>query len=276
MQRAGEAAGASGAALSAGDDVGDPVGADGEGKRRSDFGRAQNREVAATGGASPGRSLAAPEPSSSSSARPILQEGWDAGSGSLPSCSEHHCAAHSLSCLLRLREVELGTQRSRRLREWSEQVLVENCARIEDDDLAESDNSRLSTISVHCSADGAEFAATHGDHTISVFGYSAAGGGIKTLRKRLAGHPRTPWCVRYHPTRPRLLVSGCLGGWVRVWNTETGETLHSLAASPKPIACVGFAPSGVCAAPLVLFATGRDILCWYYDNVSADVRTLLS
>ena len=34
----------------------------------------------------------------------------------------------------------------------------------------------------------------------------------------LSGHPRTPWCIAFHPTFNQILASGCLGGQVRVWD----------------------------------------------------------
>ena len=56
-------------------------------------------------------------------------------------------------------------------------------------------------------------ASTHGDHNIYVSQVSN-GKCISTLK----GHPRTPWCVAFHPTRKWLLASGCLGGHVRLWD----------------------------------------------------------
>ena len=56
-------------------------------------------------------------------------------------------------------------------------------------------------------------ASTHGDHNIYVSRVSN-GKCISTLK----GHPRTPWCVAFHPTRKGLLASGCLGGHVRLWD----------------------------------------------------------
>ena len=56
-------------------------------------------------------------------------------------------------------------------------------------------------------------ASTHGDHTIRVVN-SFTGNYVRTLR----GHPRTPWCVSFHPSNNNLLASGCLGGEVRIWD----------------------------------------------------------
>ena len=51
------------------------------------------------------------------------------------------------------------------------------------------------------------------DHNIYISRVSN-GKCINTLK----GHPRTPWCVAFHPTRKGLLASGCLGGHVRLWD----------------------------------------------------------
>ena len=58
-------------------------------------------------------------------------------------------------------------------------------------------------------------ASSHGDHTVRVVD-------CKTFKcvKTLKGHPRTPWCITFHPSSDQLLASGCLGGQVRVWNLQ--------------------------------------------------------
>ena len=56
----------------------------------------------------------------------------------------------------------------------------------------------------------------------------------------LKGHPRTPWCVAFHPTHKGLLASGCLDGHVRVWDLfgdgselwKANSYIHSLAFHP--------------------------------------------
>ena len=60
-----------------------------------------------------------------------------------------------------------------------------------------------------------KMASSHGDHTVRVVD-------CKTFKcvKTLKGHPRTPWCIAFHPSSDQLLASGCLGGQVRVWNLE--------------------------------------------------------
>lgn len=50
-------------------------------------------------------------------------------------------------------------------------------------------------------------ACTHGDHTIKVMQWPEC-----NVIHELRGHARTPWSVRFHPTRNDVLASGCLAG----------------------------------------------------------------
>jgi WD40 repeat protein len=34
----------------------------------------------------------------------------------------------------------------------------------------------------------------------------------------LEGHPRTPWCLSFHPSSNQIVASGCLDGEVRIWD----------------------------------------------------------
>jgi len=56
-------------------------------------------------------------------------------------------------------------------------------------------------------------ASTHGDHTVKITCTSTG-----KLIRNLEGHPRTPWTVKYHPKKPHIVASGCLGYQVRVWD----------------------------------------------------------
>ena len=64
----------------------------------------------------------------------------------------------------------------------------------------------LSTIAIAISPDGELVATTHGDHTIKVFHYHTA-----KQHRTFRGHPRTPWTVKFHPSDPNIVASGCLG-----------------------------------------------------------------
>lgn len=63
------------------------------------------------------------------------------------------------------------------------------------------------------SPDGSRVASTHGNHNIYITDIRT-GKHIRTL----IGHPRTPWCIAFHPTSDQIVASGCLGGQVRIWD----------------------------------------------------------
>ena len=58
-------------------------------------------------------------------------------------------------------------------------------------------------------------ASTHGDHTIRVTDIQTG-----KCTHVLDGHPRTPWCVAFHPSTRNILASGCLAGEVRIWDLK--------------------------------------------------------
>jgi WD40 repeat protein len=62
-------------------------------------------------------------------------------------------------------------------------------------------------------------ASTHGNHKIYITDLTTG----KNIRI-LSGHPRTPWCIAFHPSSNEILASGCLGGQVRVWDLSVSIT----------------------------------------------------
>ncbi len=86
-----------------------------------------------------------------------------------------------------------------------------------------SNDTAISTISIAFSPDGRTVASTHGDHTVKITCCNTG-----ALIRNLEGHPRTPWTVKYHPTKPNLVASGCLGFQVRVWDWNYGNTNSNL------------------------------------------------
>jgi hypothetical protein len=54
--------------------------------------------------------------------------------------------------------------------------------------------------------------------------------GPRRPRFVMEGHPRTPWCLRYDPTRPGLLASGCLAG--EVCSSPSGTLAHASPCNP--------------------------------------------
>lgn len=79
--------------------------------------------------------------------------------------------------------------------------------------------SAISTISVSFSPDGRTVASTHGDHTVKITCCHTG-----ALIRSLEGHPRTPWTVKYHPTKSNIVASGCLGCQVLVWDWNYKKT----------------------------------------------------
>lgn len=89
-----------------------------------------------------------------------------------------------------------------------------------------------STFLMVFSPDGTKVASTHGNHNIYVTDLKS-GKNIRTL----VGHPRTPWCIAFHPTCNELVASGCLGGQVRIWDLSVSGNLKLLLTNRS---CLSF------------------------------------
>ncbi|KAG5176267.1 WD40-repeat-containing domain protein [Tribonema minus] len=112
------------------------------------------------------------------------------------------------------------------------------------------------TIAVVFSPDGTTFASTHGDHTVKVTDFATA-----KLLRCFAGHPRTPWTVKYHPTNSNLLASGCLGGELRVWDVQQGTCLKVYSFGDSVIS-LSFHPT----SSVLAISSGRRVHTWAYDK----------
>ncbi len=139
----------------------------------------------------------------------------------------------------------------------------------------------VSTISIAFSPDGRTVASTHGDHTVKI---SCCNTG--TLIRSLEGHPRTPWTVKYHPTKSNIVASGCLGYQVRLWdwNQPKGDggssnideddddskyNYHERKAVclkmirlRNSIISLSFHPTG----SVLAIASGHSLHLWVYDS----------
>lgn len=122
-----------------------------------------------------------------------------------------------------------------------------------------------STISIAIAPDGKTVASTHGDHTVKVFDYLLG----HTLRQ-FQGHPRTPWTVKYHPTDPNILASGCLGCQVRVWDIKQGICTSHIQFE-NSIISLSFHPGG----QFIAVASGHNLQLWDWTR-TANIRTDLS
>jgi activator-of-BECN1-regulated-autophagy protein 1 len=128
-----------------------------------------------------------------------------------------------------------------------------------------------STIANAYSSDGKRVASTHGDHTVKIIDV-ATGLCVKVL----AGHRRTPWVVRFHPSDPNILASGSLDNTVRVWDisedkdgvqSEGGKCI-AVRDFNKPIASIAFSLDGGC----VLVASGHRLTYWRYPDYQSQLQ----
>ncbi|XP_057325160.1 uncharacterized protein LOC130667536 [Microplitis mediator] len=101
------------------------------------------------------------------------------------------------------------------------------------------------------SPDGTKVASTHGNHNVCITDLTT-GKNIKTL----TGHPRTPWCIAFHPSS-ELVATGCLAGQVRVWDLHGGSEVWT-SSHPAVIASLAFHPS----ERLLIIATHNQIHFW--------------
>lgn len=143
----------------------------------------------------------------------------------------------------------------------------------------DENETAVSTISVAFSPDGRTVASTHGDHTVKI---SCCNTGA--LIRSLQGHPRTPWTVKYHPSKSNIVASGCLGHQVRIWDwnhpksgqlpadeyetddkynyhERTGVCLKMIRLR-NSIISLSFHPTG----PVLAVACGHTLHLWVYDN----------
>ncbi|XP_075743543.1 activating molecule in BECN1-regulated autophagy protein 1 isoform X1 [Rhipicephalus microplus] len=109
-----------------------------------------------------------------------------------------------------------------------------------------------STFLMAFSPDCTKVASTHGDHRIHVCEVATG-----KLAHTLEGHPRTPWCLAFHPSSNHILASGCLAGQVRVWDLRGGsEVWHSPEGTV--ISSLAFHP----LESLLAIATANRVVLW--------------
>ncbi|XP_043796815.1 activating molecule in BECN1-regulated autophagy protein 1-like isoform X2 [Apis laboriosa] len=106
------------------------------------------------------------------------------------------------------------------------------------------------------SPDGTKIASAHGNHSVYITDVATR----KNI-KILSGHPRTPWCITFHPSSSHILASGCLGGQVRVWDLRDGSKVWN-AESQTVIASLAFHPF----EKLLVIATNNEIHFWDWSR----------
>ena len=82
-----------------------------------------------------------------------------------------------------------------------------------------------STFLMVFSPDKSLMASTHGDHNIYVSAVRS-GACVQTLK----GHPRTPWCIAFHPSHTGIIASGCLGAKPHNLKITAGDILLFFSA----------------------------------------------
>ncbi|XP_018336537.1 uncharacterized protein LOC108745023 [Agrilus planipennis] len=120
-----------------------------------------------------------------------------------------------------------------------------------------------STFLMVFSPDGSKVASTHGDHNIYVTDLRT-GKNIKTL----IGHPRTPWCIAFHPTSNDLVASGCLAGQVRIWDLSGGSEVW-ISKKGSVISSIAFHPID----RLVVIATFHELFFWDWSKPEPFLQT---
>uniref|UniRef100_A0A7S2W0S9 F-box domain-containing protein n=1 Tax=Rhizochromulina marina TaxID=1034831 RepID=A0A7S2W0S9_9STRA len=122
-----------------------------------------------------------------------------------------------------------------------------------------------STIALAFSSDRKTLASTHGDHTVKIVDVVSS-----TVQATLEGHPRTPWTVKFHPFKPNIVASGCLGGQLRVWDTTNPNGLHHVNL-PHPVISLSFHPDGTRLAA----AAGTQLFIWEYSKGNLGLKIML-
>ncbi len=116
-------------------------------------------------------------------------------------------------------------------------------------------NGTRSTFLMVFSPDHQLIASTHGDHNVYVSRVTDG-----ECVKVLSGHPRTPWCVAFHPSLDYVLASGCLGGHVRLWDLRGGGS--ELWKAEVVIASLAFHPID----RLLVIATYNELHFWDWSE----------
>ncbi|XP_044750242.1 uncharacterized protein LOC123310695 isoform X2 [Coccinella septempunctata] len=136
----------------------------------------------------------------------------------------------------------------------AEELLV---AKTEYDELrCEMPGMPRSTFLMVFSPDGTKVASTHGNHNIHITDIRS-GKNLKTL----VGHPRTPWCIAFHPTSNQIVASGCLGGQVRIWDLSGGSEVWT-AKNQTVIASIAFHP----LERMLVIATSNEVYFWDWSK----------
>ncbi|KAM7457656.1 hypothetical protein BLSTO_01577 [Blastocystis sp. subtype 1] len=115
-----------------------------------------------------------------------------------------------------------------------------------------------SIICIAYRSDGRFIASTHSDHSVRITNV-LTGNTVASLY----GHLRTPWTVKWHPTKPNILASGCLGSKLIVWDIYKERAFKfAFIGDNQSIDSIDFHPTQD-----ILIATCYDsVFLWEYEK----------
>ena len=125
-------------------------------------------------------------------------------------------------------------------------------------------SSIKSTFIMTFSPDAQRVASTHGDHRIYICDLNTG-----KLLDTLEGHPKTPWCLAWHPSNRDILASGCLAGEVRVWDLKTKACEFWTSENNTIITSIDFHPK----ERVLVIATANDLLFWDWNESEPFAKT---
>lgn len=162
----------------------------------------------------------------------------------------------SFTSYLSQRELGLTTKRWEQTKQAEECLEKHACTPDVNQPCALSGQVRA-TFLMDFSPDGTKVASTHGDHTVRVTELSTG-----KCTHILTGHPRTPWCLAFHPSSNQILASGCLAGEVRIWDLQGGGSEVWRCKDSLVIASMTFHPID----HVLVFAVGNKIYFWDWNQ----------
>ncbi len=117
--------------------------------------------------------------------------------------------------------------------------------------------SPISTFFLAFSPDGETVASSHGDHSVRI-------NKVKSGRclHILKGHPRSVWCLAFHPSHPYLLASGCLKGVVNIWDLRKGNSKLIGSLNCHKVTSLAFHPRDM----VLLVAKGNQLVFWSWQE----------
>uniref|UniRef100_A0A6G1S361 Activating molecule in BECN1-regulated autophagy protein 1 n=1 Tax=Aceria tosichella TaxID=561515 RepID=A0A6G1S361_9ACAR len=125
-------------------------------------------------------------------------------------------------------------------------------------------SSVKSTFIMTFSPDGQRVASTHGDHRIYICDLNTG-----KLLDTLEGHPKTPWCLAWHPSNREILASGCLAGEVRVWDLRSKACESWTSENHTIITSLDFHPK----ERVLVIATANDVHFWDWSESEPFAKT---